>query len=108
MSPPTSGRVSAESKPHSAKPAEIEARLQPNSASSGLMNTPNAKTLIGPFPAISAVAEPTGSSHGRLSAKRRLSGLSGDASLSIDKMPFPLRRGDHLVLLATERILPPV
>src|SRR6266404_62033 len=66
ISSPTSGRETAENSPHKAVALDNEARLQPNCASSGLMNTPNAKTLIAPFPTTSATADPNGISQRRV------------------------------------------
>jgi hypothetical protein len=64
MRPPTIGKEIAEHNAQRVKPNEIEPRSQPNSASSGLMNTPKEKTQIEPFTTISAMQDPAAIHHG--------------------------------------------
>src|SRR3984885_9896781 len=60
---PTSGTENADARAHKAIADEIEARSQPNSASSGLIKTPNEKRLIAPLTTISPMQEPNGIHH---------------------------------------------
>jgi hypothetical protein len=66
ISAPATGNDIAEHNAQRVRPNEIEARSQPNSASSGLMNTPKEKTQIDPFTTISAIQDPTEIHHGDL------------------------------------------
>src|SRR5260221_3209862 len=61
----TNGSVIADSRAPRAMAMPSEARLQPNSLSSGPMKTPNANTLIGPLPTIRPNAPPRGTSQSR-------------------------------------------
>src|ERR1700733_11624319 len=57
---PTNGTENADARAHKAIADESEARSQPNSASSGLMKTPNEKRLIAPLTTMSPMKEPKG------------------------------------------------
>jgi hypothetical protein len=55
---PAIGNDIAEHSAQSARADEIEALSQPNSASSGLINTPKEKTQIDPFTTMRAMQDP--------------------------------------------------
>src|ERR1700751_97318 len=65
--PPAIGIEIAEHSAQSVRPSEIEARSQPNSVSSGLINTPKEKTEIAPLFTVSAIADPIAIHHGDVS-----------------------------------------
>src|SRR6266850_5008970 len=81
ISRPTNGSVIADSSAHRAIATPSEARLQPNSLSSGPMKTPKAKTLMGPLPTIRPKAPPSGTSQ-----VRAVPSVARSRSIEIDSM----------------------